>query len=37
VDDLSMRRPSLDEVFLAVTGHAADDDLDDDTSERRSA
>ena len=37
VDDLSLRRPSLDEVFLAVTGHAADDDLDDDTSERRSA
>jgi oleandomycin transport system ATP-binding protein len=37
VDDLSMRRPSLDEVFLAVTGHAADDDFDDDTSERRSA
>jgi oleandomycin transport system ATP-binding protein len=37
VDDLSMRRPSLDEVFLAVTGHAADDDLDDDTTERRSA
>ena len=36
VDDLSMRRPSLDEVFLAVTGHAADD-LDDDTTERRSA
>ena len=37
VDDLSMRRPSLDEVFLAVTGHAADDDLDDDTTERRTA
>ena len=26
VDDLSLRRPSLDEVFLAVTGHIADGD-----------
>jgi oleandomycin transport system ATP-binding protein len=26
VDDLSLRRPSLDEVFLAVTGHLADRD-----------
>jgi oleandomycin transport system ATP-binding protein len=26
VDDLSMRRPSLDEVFLAVTGHVAEED-----------
>jgi oleandomycin transport system ATP-binding protein len=25
VDDLSLRRPSLDEVFLAITGHAAED------------
>jgi oleandomycin transport system ATP-binding protein len=33
VDDLSLRRPSLDEVFLAVTGHAAEDDLDEETSE----
>ena len=23
VDDLSLRRPSLDEVFLAITGHTA--------------
>ena len=23
--DLSLRRPSLDEVFLAITGHAAQD------------
>ena len=37
VDDLSLRRPSLDEVFLAITGHATDDDLGDDISERRSA
>jgi hypothetical protein len=25
VDDLSLRRPSLDEVFLAITGHIAED------------
>jgi oleandomycin transport system ATP-binding protein len=25
VDDLSLRRPSLDEVFLALTGHVAED------------
>jgi oleandomycin transport system ATP-binding protein len=38
VDDLSLRRPSLDEVFLAVTGHLAEDELDtEDTRERRTA
>jgi oleandomycin transport system ATP-binding protein len=26
VDDLALRRPSLDEVFLALTGHVADED-----------
>jgi oleandomycin transport system ATP-binding protein len=26
VDDLSLRRPSLDEVFLAVTGHIAEEE-----------
>jgi oleandomycin transport system ATP-binding protein len=26
VDDLSLRRPSLDEVFLAVTGHMAEEE-----------
>jgi hypothetical protein len=25
IDDLSLRRPSLDEVFLAVTGHLAEE------------
>ncbi len=37
VDDLSLRRPSLDEVFLAVTGHVAEgEELDDEagTSDR---
>jgi oleandomycin transport system ATP-binding protein len=26
IDDLSLRRPSLDEVFLAITGHLAETD-----------
>jgi ABC-2 type transport system ATP-binding protein len=26
VDDLSLRRPTLDDVFLALTGHAAEED-----------
>ncbi len=29
VDDLSLRRPSLDEVFLAITGHLAESDEDE--------
>ena len=41
VDDLSLRRPSLDEVFLAVTGHVAEEDVlegeDAPEGERRSA
>jgi len=40
VDDLSLRRPSLDEVFLAVTGHVAEEDeLGEETTtdERRTA
>jgi oleandomycin transport system ATP-binding protein len=28
IEDLSLRRPSLDEVFLAITGHLAEDDPD---------
>jgi oleandomycin transport system ATP-binding protein len=36
IEDLSLRRPSLDEVFLAITGHLAEDDPDprDDDRER---
>ena len=35
VDDLSLRRPSLDEVFLAITGHIAEEDpLEEDIEER---
>jgi oleandomycin transport system ATP-binding protein len=32
VDDLSLRRPSLDEVFLAVTGHLAEEETPTDDS-----
>ena len=27
VDDLALRRPTLDDVFLALTGHAAEEEL----------
>jgi oleandomycin transport system ATP-binding protein len=42
VDDLSLRRPSLDEVFLAITGHLAEEEPDtgpghDETHERSRA
>jgi oleandomycin transport system ATP-binding protein len=37
VDDLSLRRPSLDEVFLAVTGHLAEGEAEtEDPTERSS-
>ncbi|MFD6952933.1 ABC transporter [Nocardiopsis sp. TSRI0078] len=32
VAELSLRKPSLDEVFLALTGHAAEDEAADDTA-----
>lgn len=36
VDDLSLRRPSLDEVFLSLTGHYAESESDESvTSERK--
>ena len=28
IDDISMRRPTLDDVFLNLTGHAAESDED---------
>jgi len=34
VEDLSLRRPSLDEVFLAVTGHLAEERTQTDETER---
>jgi oleandomycin transport system ATP-binding protein len=40
IDDLSLRRPSLDEVFLALTGHVAEEepgeDVDDESTPERS-
>ena len=36
VDDLSLRRPSLDEVFLAITGHVAEEDSQMDETRERS-
>ena len=35
VDDLSLRRPTLDDVFLKLTGHAAE--MSDDESEAKAA
>jgi ABC-2 type transport system ATP-binding protein len=32
VDDLALRRPTLDDVFLSLTGHAAEEDRDRDES-----
>jgi ABC-2 type transport system ATP-binding protein len=34
VDDLALRRPTLDDVFLALTGHAAEEPVDHDGGER---
>jgi oleandomycin transport system ATP-binding protein len=36
VDDLSLRRPSLDEVFLAITGHVAEEEPTDEGDRERS-
>jgi ABC-2 type transport system ATP-binding protein len=33
VDDLALRRPTLDDVFLALTGHGAEDDSDEQDRE----
>jgi ABC-2 type transport system ATP-binding protein len=36
VDDIGLKRPTLDDVFLTLTGHAAEErDSDDDGEERR--
>jgi oleandomycin transport system ATP-binding protein len=36
IDDLSLRRASLDEVFLAITGHLAEEHDEEQTSHERS-
>jgi ABC-2 type transport system ATP-binding protein len=37
VDDLALRRPTLDDVFLALTGHAAEERADDDGDQSEQA
>jgi ABC-2 type transport system ATP-binding protein len=37
VDDLALRRPTLDDVFLSLTGHAAEEDRGADESEQERA
>jgi ABC-2 type transport system ATP-binding protein len=33
IDDVGLRRPTLDDVFLSLTGHAAEQAADDDTTD----
>jgi ABC-2 type transport system ATP-binding protein len=33
VDDLALKRPTLDDVFLALTGHAAEEGASDGASD----
>jgi ABC-2 type transport system ATP-binding protein len=35
VDDINLRRPTLDDVFLSLTGHAAEEPTDDPPEEQR--
>ena len=37
IDDIGLRRPTLDDVFLALTGHAAEEKPDDEVGEKRAA
>jgi ABC-2 type transport system ATP-binding protein len=37
VEDLSLRRPTLDDVFLALTGHVASEEADEDEAQERAA
>ncbi len=32
IDDIGLRRPTLDDVFISLTGHAAETDTDDDAA-----
>src|SRR4051794_13564268 len=34
IDDISLRRPTLDDVFLTLTGHAAEDQTEEDEEEK---
>ena len=35
IDDIGLRRPTLDDVFLALTGHAAEDQPADEVGDER--
>jgi ABC-2 type transport system ATP-binding protein len=35
VDDIGLKRPTLDDVFLTLTGHAAEQRTDDEEEQRR--
>ena len=37
VEDLALRRPTLDDVFLALTGHAASEEEDEERDGERDA
>ena len=37
VQDLALRRPTLDEVFMELTGHPAEREPDDGTTETEAA
>ena len=37
VDDLALRRPTLDDVFLALTGHAAEEGAEEPEREQEQA
>ncbi|MFF0545695.1 daunorubicin resistance protein DrrA family ABC transporter ATP-binding protein [Nocardia thailandica] len=37
VEEITVSKPTLDEVFLTITGHPADDDTDSDTDARSAA
>jgi ABC-2 type transport system ATP-binding protein len=34
IDDIALRRPTLDDVFLTLTGHAAEDQTEEDEEEK---
>jgi ABC-2 type transport system ATP-binding protein len=34
IEDIALRRPTLDDVFIALTGHAAEEDEESDAGER---
>ncbi|MFL5717330.1 MAG: daunorubicin/doxorubicin resistance ABC transporter ATP-binding protein DrrA, partial [Chloroflexota bacterium] len=34
IDDIGLRRPTLDDVFLALTGHAAEIAVDEEAGKR---